>query len=236
MHKVYILDIEELKRSARQEVMLAGLNLERQKKVLRVKREEDRLRSLAAGLLLQYGLWKADTGIRGENRGTTCWEWIGVEQAEIEATAAAAASFCEKLTFLTGPAGKPYVQEFPVYFNLSHSGTKVICAICDKEVGVDIQQMRDGKLRGVWKRFFQEQEKNLLESLSSKEEQKKLFYQMWVCKEAYGKLTGGGLWMKQSDNTSVVSVSPMLDGEKLGIACILHTEIEGYMAAVCTEA
>ena len=42
--------------------------------------------------------------------------------------------------FKTEKYGKAYISNFEnVYFNLSHSGKMVLCAISDREVGVDIE-------------------------------------------------------------------------------------------------
>ncbi len=43
-----------------------------------------------------------------------------------------------------GEFGKPYITGFSnVHFNISHSGNVVVCAVCDKPIGVDIQKMDD---------------------------------------------------------------------------------------------
>ena len=42
-----------------------------------------------------------------------------------------------------GVHGKPYLENVPFYFNISHSGEYVICAYDDKPVGADIQLMKN---------------------------------------------------------------------------------------------
>lgn len=37
--------------------------------------------------------------------------------------------------------GKPYIKGTPVYFNLSHSKNGFVCAVDEKEIGVDIQEI-----------------------------------------------------------------------------------------------
>ena len=40
------------------------------------------------------------------------------------------------------PGGKPYFPAFPdFYYNISHSGSYVVCAVCDHPVGIDLQQI-----------------------------------------------------------------------------------------------
>ena len=42
-------------------------------------------------------------------------------------------------TLKYGEYGKPYLASGDLFFNLSHCGDMVVCAVCDREVGVDIQ-------------------------------------------------------------------------------------------------
>ena len=42
---------------------------------------------------------------------------------------------------LKGKDGKPYFENLPVHFNISHSYPYVVCAICDCAVGIDIEKV-----------------------------------------------------------------------------------------------
>lgn len=95
------------------------------------------------------------------------------------------------LAFRYGEKGKPYFRDYPVYFNLSHSGDYVLCALAMEEVGADIQQHRTGSVGRIAARYFSEQEKAALEN--RKEGGEELFFRLWTRKEAYGKLTGEGI-------------------------------------------
>ena len=227
MRVVYILDVTELKNSARQEELLAGLNLERRKKVLKCVRPQDQLRSLGAGLLLQYGIWRAikESAVlqKPEEILSDC-AWISVSLAQLECTAGQAAQFCADLDWTQNAHGKPYLKNIPIYFNLSHSASKVLCGVSDSEIGVDIQEMRNGNVKGIWKRFFDEREKLLLEQCDDLKSQEQLFYQMWAYKEAYGKFTGRGL---------MIDKSPWLDEQQLGICFSQYGELKGYAAVAC---
>ena len=78
--------------------------------------------------------------------------------------------------------GKPYQGTVPgLYFNYSHSGNMVACAIADAEVGVDIQKITDGSK--VKERIFCKQELS----------ENPCFTEIWAKKESYLKLTGEGL-------------------------------------------
>lgn len=91
-----------------------------------------------------------------------------------------------------GEHGKPYIERRDdVFFNLSHSGEYVVCALSTSEVGVDIE--RKGKVRiGVARRFFHPCEVELLENLSGPQ-QAELFFRYWSVKESFLKYTGSGL-------------------------------------------
>ena len=201
MRNIYIFDVEELKYSARQDDLLAGLNLERREKIAGYRQESDRVRGLGAGLLLQYGIWKAaQPGGAVANRELSDTQelhdecnWIRVSLDTLERSADAASQFCSSLIFAKNAYGKPYLEKLPIHFNLSHSGSKVICGISDRAIGVDIQEMTEGNVEGIWKRFFDEREKRLLKECATEAQRRELFYRMWAWKEAYGKLTGQGI-------------------------------------------
>lgn len=92
-----------------------------------------------------------------------------------------------------GEKGKPYLKDYPFYFNLSHSGSYVVCAFSRQEVGVDIQQYKRTDIDRLAERFFSEEEKKALKACHNLKEREQMFYQLWTRKEAYGKLTGEGI-------------------------------------------
>lgn len=91
-----------------------------------------------------------------------------------------------------GEHGKPYVEGVEnVFFNLSHSGDFIVCAISDREIGIDIERI--GKVRmAVARRFYHPGEVSVLESLSG-DSQIDLFFRYWSVKESFLKYTGSGL-------------------------------------------
>lgn len=92
----------------------------------------------------------------------------------------------------TEEGGKPYLEGVEnFYFNLSHSGDYVVCAVGEKPVGVDIQEYRKGTER-IPERFFLQEETEDIERIDGTERQER-FFRYWTAKEAYGKLTGKGL-------------------------------------------
>lgn len=103
---------------------------------------------------------------------------------------------------LRGAHGKPYVSAaIPVFFNLSHSGDYVVCAVGGEEVGIDIE--RRGRVRmEVARRYFHPDEVALLEH-TPPEQRTALFFDHWSVKESYLKYTGEGL----ADTLSACKVS-----------------------------
>ena len=99
----------------------------------------------------------------------------------------------EKYQIVKGEHGKPYVisEKSGVYYNLSHSGDYLVCALSEKEVGVDIE--KKGKIHlEVAQRFFHPEEFRNLQSYTD-EQQRDLFYRYWSVKESFLKYTGKGL-------------------------------------------
>jgi 4'-phosphopantetheinyl transferase len=85
--------------------------------------------------------------------------------------------------------GKPDIED--ICFNLSHSGDMVVCAISEKQIGVDIEQIEDIK-ENIARRFFTKYENQYLNQY--KEERKRNeFFRLWTMKESYMKYTGEGM-------------------------------------------
>lgn len=97
----------------------------------------------------------------------------------------------DQFSLIKGNHGKPILLEHPrIQFNLSHSGSFVVCAVNTQPVGVDIQQM-DRMTIQIAKRFFHESEADWLLSLPVGE-QKQGACDLWSIKESYMKFTGKG--------------------------------------------
>lgn len=135
---------------------------------------------------------------------------------------------------LTGENGKPYLESGELFFNISHSGEYVLCAVSKTPTGCDIEK-EDAVNLNLVKRFFDEAEYNTLISAGEKE-QKELFYRFWTLKESFIKAVGLGMKLplnkfriNLSDKISVVSdYDKPYSFSEFGV-------IEGYRIAVCTE-
>ena len=91
-----------------------------------------------------------------------------------------------------GPHGKPYLTGNPFYFNLSHSGEYALCAVCDREVGCDIQVI--GSVReALLRRRLHSKERDYILSGADEREQAERFTRIWTLRECYVKQTGIGL-------------------------------------------
>lgn len=126
------------------------------------------------------------------------------------------------LEYTYGDNGKPYLKNYPYYFNLSHSGEYIFCVISEDEVGVDIQRTKPLKDDRIARRFFSEEEKQALAACSTAAERQELFYRLWACKEAYGKLTGRGI--AATLDTAMESLKEFV---------LREYQIKDYQIAVC---
>lgn len=99
-----------------------------------------------------------------------------------------------KAAFKTGKYGKAYISDHEnIYFNLSHSGKMVLCAISDREVGVDVEYIDREIDLNIAKNYFYNSE---YESIINAENKSEEFFKYWVLKESYMKYTGLGMNLK----------------------------------------
>lgn len=89
--------------------------------------------------------------------------------------------------------GKPYIEGLPIHYNISHSGEWLIACFSNKEVGVDIERIREPNY-SVAKKFFSEEEFSILENEREEIKKKELFFKIWTAKEAYVKMLGSGIY------------------------------------------
>lgn len=88
-----------------------------------------------------------------------------------------------------GRYGKPYLRDYSnAYFNISHSGQFVACAVSDCPIGVDIQEIASYH-RDVARRVFSPEELSQIESSPDRSAE---FTRLWTQKEAYLKMLGTG--------------------------------------------
>ncbi len=86
--------------------------------------------------------------------------------------------------------GKP-VAKGGICFNLSHSGSYVLLALSDFDVGCDIERVKQVQPLRLGKTVFC---KNELELLEGSADRLSAFYSLWTRKEALIKCTGEGFY------------------------------------------
>ncbi len=99
----------------------------------------------------------------------------------------------EEYCIALGEHGKPYLAGMgePFYFNISHSGDYVVCAVSDQEIGIDIERIGRARME-VARRFFHPEEIRVLQALPEGQ-QTDAFFSYWSVKESFLKYTGTGL-------------------------------------------
>jgi 4'-phosphopantetheinyl transferase len=100
--------------------------------------------------------------------------------------------------------GKPSIADGlnprNVRFNLSHSNDLILYAVAkNKEVGVDIEYMREiSKAGRIVERFFSPEQRDFYNS-QSESTKKTAFFRLWTRREAYGKAMGRGFSVPAAD-------------------------------------
>lgn len=103
-----------------------------------------------------------------------------------------------------GEKGKPFIVGVEnVFFNISHSGDYVVCAVSDREIGIDIEKRAKARME-VAGRFFHGEEVAQLKMLEE-DKQDQLFFNYWSVKESFLKYIGTGL--TRPLNSFIVSFS-----------------------------
>jgi 4'-phosphopantetheinyl transferase len=103
-----------------------------------------------------------------------------------------------KLRFEYTPNGKPILATNAGYntlhFNLSHSNAFALIAVTrGRNIGIDIEHIRDDVDAGqIARRFFSQEEISALERIH-KDKQSEVFFQYWTRKEAFLKAMGDGV-------------------------------------------
>ena len=102
----------------------------------------------------------------------------------------------DEIKLIYAKNGKPYLGTDPFFFNLSHSGGRVICAVSEKEVGADVQFVKEPR-PVVVKRVLCENEQKALDECEDARDV--AFMRFWTQKESYLKYTGEGIAAGLSD-------------------------------------
>lgn len=132
-----------------------------------------------------------------------------------------------------GADGKPKVEG--AFFNLSHSGNIVVCAVAGNEVGCDVEKVVKTP-EGVAERFFHQDEMAYIKE-SVGQERDERFFRIWTMKESYIKMTGEGMRLSFDRFVFLIGseeVKVCRDGKILSCH-IMEYHIPGYKVSVCSE-
>lgn len=247
----YILDIRAFVEREDRQILIreafARLDEERAEKARRIRQEKGMAASLGAGLLLQFAVRRVEAARAGE--AAVRAESARAVESELKEEAERAAGsvriagsalvqctvsgLLESLeaplpfAFRYGQGGKPYFKNYPYYFNLSHSGDYVVCALSEREVGIDLQEHRGAAFERVAQRYFSSAE---VFALMHAQDGAAFFFRLWARKEAYGKLIGKGI-MEVAGKDLWSGGAEADGGEAL---CFEEYEgLQGYSMAVC---
>lgn len=137
------------------------ISKKRKEKIQSFRFEDDKLRSLLAEILVYYGLTKDFFLLKKD------------------------------IQIVSTSYGKPYLKNINnIYFNISHSGDYVICAISDHLVGIDIEKI--GTKHEKLIKVLHKREIAYLNEIPYKF-RRQVFYNLWSLKESYVKYLGFGL-------------------------------------------
>ncbi len=170
---------------------LGLMDPERRERVQKKARREDRVRSVAAELLVRRAVS----------------EILGISEGEVG--------------LYSDENGAPRIRQEGVFVSISHSGDYAVCAVSDRPVGIDIEEIRPMCARVAIGTFSAGE----MEYLSAEENELSgetlvRFYEIWTAKEAYAKMTGNGMSLKHTVDTTTVPVRRVhFDGYVVSIVC-----------------
>ncbi len=124
--------------------------------------------------------------------------------------------------------GKPYLENsnYPLFFSLSHTKSKLFIAFCDENVGVDAEeQSREISLPLLLKRFPSAEQREIASSRN--------FLRHWTAKESAVKWLGSTL---AQDLKKLSFLNNRLYYGELELPVRITTlSIEGHILSVCSE-
>ncbi len=109
----------------------------------------------------------------------------------------------EAIEFEPGDNKKPFIKNAPLFYNISHSGDRIVLAVSPSAVGIDTEQINlDFDFHDIMAEYFSPEEASFIAETDSVSR----FFRLWTRKEALTKATGKGL-------DEDLKYIPALDGE-----------------------
>lgn len=207
--KVYALNIETIYDEI--ESFKNKMPVERYGKMMRYRNNNDKLLLIGNEILFQYGMKQL---------------YPDIDISDIERSADA--------------GGKPYIEGFTnIHFNMSHAGKYSLCAFSDKQIGVDIELIKEIDL-SIAEKFYCKEEYNEIIKQTENRRYKK-FYEYWVLKESFTKAVGLGLSIPlnvfqfyKSKENGLLDVSQKINQHNY-ICKLLSFKDIAYEVALCVQ-
>ena len=123
--------------------------------------------------------------------------------------------------------GKPFFEDTPVFFNISHSASGVCCGISDEKIGVDIQY-RENRYENILESTMADGEIELIKGSETPQDE---FTRFWTLKESIVKYRGTGI----GDKIESIDFSGYEKGVFSHDGAVFRTEwYDGYCVSSCT--
>lgn len=137
----------------------------------------------------------------------------------------------EELEFLVNENGKPYINNKPIFYNISHSYQYVIAIVSDHEVGVDIEKIRTTSKNSI-NQFATDKEKEYI--LSGNNDIYKRLFEIYTLKEAYFKMKGTNLNHIKEVQFEIKDYNDISCSDN-SVSLKLIDDLEGYVIAICED-
>jgi 4'-phosphopantetheinyl transferase len=188
--RVYIASTDCLEDPALYQKALSVLPVQRVEYARRLKTESGKRQSAGAGLLLMAALADLQKDAAGSGSSGMRCTGSGIEMFRA-------------LRFAQGEHGKPYLPDHPqVHFNLSHSGSRVMCIMGPAACGCDVEKTdrSEKQIRMVIRCLAESEQRQAARSAVD-------FFRIWTLKESILKLSGEGIAIPM--NSFEVSLKPL---------------------------
>lgn len=179
---IYLFTDYDLITKEYEELLLEKLPPVRKEKALRFKPRDGRISCIVGYLLFLYGYKKLY-------------------------------HYSDTPDFSKGDNDKPFLLALPhINFNISHCKGAATCIFSEKPVGIDIQELRLGKLSAMLK-ICSEDEQALIESAADPDME---FCKIWSIKEAISKQSGDGIFrdIKNLSSEGLFVHTELIDNDK----------------------
>lgn len=138
---------------------------------------------------------------------------------------------CHCPEFSYGEHGKPFLKEYPgIHFNISHCRKGIACAVSDRPVGIDIEEMQYDAL--LAQTVLNPEERSLVE-MSDEPEVK--FTEFWTRKESFLKLSGEGIRDDLKNILSYTGEASFLTECNRDVGYVISTFIGGDAIFSCGQ-